>query len=326
MLENLKKNEKIFGDICSPLVSVVLPVYNCEEYLIETVNSVLYQTYKNIEIIIIDDGSIDSTQKIAENLSLENEQIIYRRQENSGVSVTRNNGLNLCQGEFICFIDGDDLWPTTKIEAQVEFLKTNNQYNFVCGNYVEVPQNFNLPDNGGELVTQSIDFNKSGWVYSRILKGNHIHIITLMFRKEMKREVSFDSSLKIAEDYDLWLRLSANYKIAFLVSCLAFYRRHPISILTKPQDKCYKAIVLQRNVERFGFKCKSGREVSPQEFNSYLYDAWFSHASLLYHSGKSYRLCMKAQLMALKYKPYAIQPWKYIAASVVMSILSVFGK
>ncbi|MBA6381819.1 glycosyltransferase [Colwellia sp. BRX10-6] len=306
----------------SPLISVVIPAYNCEQYLKATVLSIIEQTYNNIEIIIINDGSSDSTETISQKLVQRFFNVFYFKQVNSGVSSARNNGLTKCNGDYICFLDGDDLWPATKIAAQVEFLENNPQYNFVCGDYLEVDHDFQINGRSASIISQNLDLEKSGWVYCKQLKGMHIHIITLMFRRNVLNEIYFDSGLKIAEDYDLWLRITANYQIAFLDACLAYYRRHPNSIMTKPQNKCYHAIVLERNVMKFGLKCKNGEEISRSEFSGYLYDAWFSHGYLLYHSGKLYSQCIKAQLQALRFKPYAITPWKYIIASLTMLVFA----
>ena len=92
--------------------------------------------------------------------------------------------------------------------------------------------------------------------------------------------------------------------------------------MTKPQNKCYKAIVLERNAAKFGLKCKSGEELSSQEFDNYLYNAWFSHGYLLYHSGKMYKQCINAQTNAIRFKKYVFAPWKYIIASFVMLMWS----
>jgi glycosyltransferase involved in cell wall biosynthesis len=305
-----------------PLVSVVIPAYNCEQYIKATVQSILDQTYGNLEVIIVDDGSSDSTGEVCKSLVSQYSNIIYTKEENGGVSRARNIGLSKCEGEYICFLDGDDLWPNNKIATQVCFLNKNLDYNFVCGRYKEVEHNFILDESNSPDTTLDLDSNNSGWIYCKQLRGMHIHIISLMFRRKYLDQVHFDTELTIAEDYDLWLRISANHKIAYLDACLAYYRRHRSSIMTKPQNKCYKAIVLERNVEKFGLKCKSGEELSKDEFDSYLYHAWFSHGYVLYHTGKMYKQCLHAQLNAIRFKKFAVTPWKYIAASYFMLILS----
>ncbi|MGG8363830.1 glycosyltransferase family 2 protein, partial [Bacillus cereus] len=108
------------------LVSVVIPLYNTEKYIEETMQSILDQTYKNIEIVIVDDGSKDQSPSIVKNLAEKYPgQVKYVHQKNQGVSVARNTGIENASGEYIAFLDSDDLWHPTKIEKQVESMHKN---------------------------------------------------------------------------------------------------------------------------------------------------------------------------------------------------------
>src|SRR5579875_322194 len=100
-----------------PLISIIIPLYNAEKYIIETIDSALQQSYKNIEIIIIDDGSTDSSFNVAETYKSDN--IIVVKQENKGASAARNHGLKLAKGEYIQFLDADDILDVNKIEYQI---------------------------------------------------------------------------------------------------------------------------------------------------------------------------------------------------------------
>ncbi|MDF4756482.1 glycosyltransferase family A protein, partial [Vibrio parahaemolyticus] len=116
------------------LVSVIVPLYNAEKYIEETMESILNQTYKNIEIVIVDDGSKDQSSSIVKNLKKKYpEQIKYILQENQGVSVARNTGIENASGEYISFLDSDDLWHPTKIEKQIESMHKNNMNACYCG-------------------------------------------------------------------------------------------------------------------------------------------------------------------------------------------------
>src|SRR3989338_9975584 len=107
----------------NPLVSVVIPTYNGSRFIKETIQSVLDQTYTNIEAIIVDDGSKDNTPDIVK--SINDSRIIYIRQENAGVSMARNNGINISKGEYIAFLDHDDVWLPCKLERQLLLFKEN---------------------------------------------------------------------------------------------------------------------------------------------------------------------------------------------------------
>lgn len=106
-----------------PLVSIITPVYNSEEYLEETILSVINQTYKNWELLLIDDYSTDNSYKIIEKY-LTDERIKYLRNErNSGPAITRNVGLEKSKGEYIAFLDSDDIWAKNKLELQIDYMK-----------------------------------------------------------------------------------------------------------------------------------------------------------------------------------------------------------
>jgi glycosyltransferase involved in cell wall biosynthesis len=112
-----------------PLVSVIIPVYNGERYLAEAVQSVLAQTYAPVEIIVVDDGSTDGTADVAKHFA----PVQYVRQANSGVSAARNRGLELARGEFLAFLDADDLWVADKLARQTEAFTTDPQLDMVFG-------------------------------------------------------------------------------------------------------------------------------------------------------------------------------------------------
>ena len=106
------------------LVSIIVPVYNSEKFIQETINTVLNQTYKNWELILIDDCSTDQSKKILdENAQKDKRIIVLKNKENSKTAITRNNGIKHAKGKYICFIDADDLWEKDKIEKQVLFME-----------------------------------------------------------------------------------------------------------------------------------------------------------------------------------------------------------
>ena len=123
-----------------PLVSIITPVYNSEEYLEETILSVINQTYKNWELLLIDDYSTDNSYKIIEKY-LTDERIKYLRNErNSGPAITRNVGLEKSKGEYIAFLDSDDIWAKNKLELQIDYMKKNSIR--IChGDYIFIDKN-----------------------------------------------------------------------------------------------------------------------------------------------------------------------------------------
>lgn len=115
------------------LVSVITPCYNGEKYLAETIESVLAQTYKKWEMIIIDDGSKDSSAKIASEYAARNPRVRLITQENAGSAAARNHGIRECQGQYIALLDADDIWLPTFLEKQIAFMKEKRAYCVTCG-------------------------------------------------------------------------------------------------------------------------------------------------------------------------------------------------
>lgn len=113
-----------------PLVSAIIPVYNCEKYLGEAIESILNQTYSNTEIIVVDDGSEDGTSTVAEKYT---DQINLIRQKNSGIGMARNTGIKNAGGEFLAFLDADDIWSPDKLSKQLEIFRMNNNVDIVYG-------------------------------------------------------------------------------------------------------------------------------------------------------------------------------------------------
>ncbi|UKI56577.1 MAG: glycosyltransferase [Treponema succinifaciens] len=188
-----------------PLVSVIIPTYNRGRLILDSINSVLNQTYKNIELIVVDDCSTDDTEEILK--SINDSRIKYvKLEKNSGACIARNKGIELSTGEFIAFNDSDDLWITTKLEKQLCFLKNYNADIVICKMECRTPKNkfiHNFPN---------IDQNKQ-ISYEEILKYNCASTQTIFGKSECFRNVMFDTRMPRLQDWDEVLRLSQKYRI-----------------------------------------------------------------------------------------------------------------
>lgn len=210
----------------NPLVSVIVPAYNSEKYIEETINSVLAQTYTNFEIIIVDDTSNDSTFELCKKLSESNKKIKIFRIEHSGrPSVPRNFGINKAQGKFIAFLDSDDKWVKNKLQDQIKYFKKNpdnilvysvsktfGEVNFFSPYYELFPLPFIAVKNKKDLLT----------------KGNSLPLSTVLVKTEALKSVSGfdeDPQLKL-EDYDLWIRLIDLGDFGFIPLVHCYYRIH----------------------------------------------------------------------------------------------------
>lgn len=203
-------------------VSAIITTHNRCELLKKAIKSVIKQTYKNIECIVIDDNSQDDTQKYMENLIKEYRFIKYIRiteKEHQGGAYARNLGIKESSGEYIAFLDDDDEWMDTKIEKQVEILDNNKDVSLViCGRKIEY-----YPDN---IYVKEKTVDEGIKDYSKKILYNIIGVTSMMmFRRDVLDKVNyFDEKLNYWQEYDLTIRVCQISKVAFLDECLILYR------------------------------------------------------------------------------------------------------
>jgi glycosyltransferase involved in cell wall biosynthesis len=200
----------------NPLVSVIIPCYNGETYLGEAITSALVQTYRNVEVLVIDDGSTDRSPAIAQKFPVR-----YIRQENRGLTPTRNRGIRESRGSFIVFLDADDRLRPDAIEAGMRVFAENADCAMTVGDHLFVSENgSHLADSQKRCLTEAH--------YEALLRSNFIEMISsVLFRKSVLERVGgFDVSLRVAEDYDLYLRISRDHPICCHPAVIAEYRLH----------------------------------------------------------------------------------------------------
>lgn len=207
------------------IVSVIIPTYNRAHIIGRTVGSVLNQTYGNFEIIVIDDGSTDQTRDAV--MRFNDRRIRYVQQEYAGLpAICRNRGLRLAGGEYVAFLDSDDLWLPQKLSRQIEFMRNNPQAFLVYSRC--------FVQEDGKVVAVEPRRPKSGYVFEDLyLAYNFIPCLTVMMRNPgSHKDYFFDEhpQLKAAEDYDLWLTIAMGERIGYIDEPLAIYVKHRGSI------------------------------------------------------------------------------------------------
>lgn len=225
-------------------VSVILPVYNEDKYLMQAVNSVLEQSYQDFELIIVDDGSSSNTKKML--YSLEKEPVInlITLSKNRGVAGARNAGIKAAQGEYIAFIDSDDVWTTDKLKEQVRFMKMN-KYSFTYSYY-------NIIDGCGNVV-DSIDFLPKKIDYKILRHSNFIPLLTVIIKKDLLENNLF---LDIHhEDYVAWLLILKDCEVkAYLFQNVgASYRVHGKSVSSNKLKSLIWSWNIYRSVLKLSF-------------------------------------------------------------------------
>jgi len=198
-----------------PFVSVIIPTYNRAWVLKEAIDSVLAQDFKDFELIVVDDGSTDSTPQI---LDAYHQDLMVIRQPNLGVSAARNRGIAAAGGELIAFLDSDDLWLPRKLSSQVNFFNSNPEA--VINQTEEI-----WIRNGVRVNPKTRHHKPSGMIFEQSLALCLVSPSAVMMKRSLLDAVGlFDEDLPACEDYDLWLRISWRYPVYLIETPLIIKR------------------------------------------------------------------------------------------------------
>ena len=229
-------------------MSIIMPSYNTANYIGESINSVINQTYKNWELIIVDDCSTDNTDEIVKKFLNDKRIKYFRNNKNSGAAMSRNKALREAKGKWIAFLDSDDLWKKEKLEKQIKFMKENN-YSFSYTYYEEVDEagkRLDIEIQGPKKIT------KYG-MYNYCWPG----CLTVMY------DISKVGLIQIKDiqknnDYAMWLKIIKKTDCYLYPCCLAFYRKRSGSIsrqnyikLIKWHYKLFKEVDDQNSINSF---------------------------------------------------------------------------
>ena len=208
----------------SPLVSIIMPAFNAAAYIKEAVLSVRNQTYTNWELFIIDDSSNDETRKIAKTFALKDERItLIVNQFNLGAGIARNRGIKVAKGDFIAFLDADDLWKPEKLFRQLQFME-KNQVLISYSSYELITQSGNKT---GEIIEALPELS-----YSKLLKANYVGNLTGIYNAQKLGKI-YAPEIRKRQDWALWLEAVKKGGPARGISeVLAQYRLHKDSIST----------------------------------------------------------------------------------------------
>jgi len=217
------------GLIETPLVSVIMSVYNSEKYLQESVNSILNQTYTNFEFVIINDGSDDNCLDILLEYLKNNNQVLIIDQENIGLTKSLNRGIQLARGKYIARQDADDKSLPERLEKQVQFLEANADYFLIGTDYEIIDEHSNII--GKPEIPVPIDNHE---IKAAINKYNTFIHSLVMFRNDTSCVGYFyDTSYKYSQDYELWVRILKHHDAYNLPEVLGLSRTWPRMISQK---------------------------------------------------------------------------------------------
>jgi GT2 family glycosyltransferase len=198
-----------------PRVSVVIPAFNRWRLLAEAIDSVLAQSYRDFELIVVDDGSSDAT---ASELAKLASRLQFFVTERRGVSAARNLGVSQSRGHYIAFLDSDDLWLNSKLERQTRFMDEHPEFHICQTDEIWIR-------NGVRVNPRSIHQKPSGDIFSRSLELCLVSPSAVMMTKALfERTGGFDEAFPVCEDYELWLRISAQHQVALVPDRLTIKR------------------------------------------------------------------------------------------------------
>jgi len=210
-----------------PLVSVYVTSYNHEKYIEESILSVVNQSYKNIQLIVIDDGSTDGSREILENLR-QKYNFFLEFQPNQGVPKTMNKIIGYAKGKYLTGVASDDVWVEGRLEKQVKFMESHPEVAVVVGKVRYIDENSNILENF--TIFTPILQPESDLSFESLIENNCIPAgATMMRRSVVEKQGGYNENTPI-EDWDMWLKIAYNEKIAYMDEYLCYYRRHEANV------------------------------------------------------------------------------------------------
>jgi teichuronic acid biosynthesis glycosyltransferase TuaG len=286
------------NNLTSPKVSVIMPAYNVENYISDAIQSVIAQTYCNWELIIIDDGSKDSTSKVAAEWQIKDNRIQYYYQDNGKQGKARNLGISKSTGIYLAFLDADDLWMPEKLEIQVLTIQEKNVDLIFANSYIF---------NDHEVNDISKKTNISAPVFYTIsdltffLEANRIPILTVLVKREKVINIngfSEDLVIQNVEDYHLWLKLlMSNCRFYSLGDVLAKYREHENSATSKDRIVMHKIPAAFFDLSQLYPECK--KQILQQlksKFNSIYKNGLFTKSEMALYIKKNLKYLSKSKV------------------------------
>ena len=302
----------------APLVSVIIPAFNCGRFAAEAVESALAQDYKPMQVIVINDGSTDDTLAVLETFGA---AIHLIDQKNGGPPAARNSGLRVARGAYIAFLDADDVWLPGKISAQVAYLEGHPKIGIVYTDWhvwqPEIDGSFRRPLIGNPISGDlTLDATRSGCLYNRLLLDCELLTTTVMLRASLAREIGeFDPTLLIGEDYDYWIRASRITEIHKLAAVGALYRIQPNAAAGKLRRPNFEFDVISKAIGRWGLVGPDGSVTDSDAIKDRLEKLDFQHGYAHFHRGDP-RLALATFRRLLRRHPANPKLWMYLALSV----------
>jgi glycosyltransferase involved in cell wall biosynthesis len=297
-----------------PLVSVIVPTYNCAAYVRSAIDSVLAQSYAPIEVVVVDDGSTDDTLAV---LSEFGDRIRVFSQANAGPAAARNRAVAQARGEYLAFLDGDDLWLPGHLAGLVRHLIDQPDARVAFADWLVWHANADGTYPPIDVAPRALrpDPAASGWLYTRLLFDSVIHIIACVIHRSVYEAVNgFDESLRTGSDYDFWLKVSRRYPVAKLDGAVAVYRQNPQSVTyrLRTEDNAYR--LLSRAIAAYGVSDEAGNRVEASAIAARLAHLSFVHGYRHFWDGDP-AIAARSFMQAVRHRPMHGKALLYLLAS-----------
>jgi len=301
-------------------ISIIIPTYNYAQYICEAIESVLNQTYKDFEIIVVDDGSTDNTKEVIKPYL---NKIKYIYQQNSGPSAARNRGIKEAKGEYIAFLDADDIWLAQKLELQIKFMEKEKEVGLIFSDMILFNEKGIIKNS---FLKEKLFFNKLSIkplsftekviydnVFNALLQENFIPTNTVIVKKECFNKVGFfDKTLFSVEDRDMWLRIGLFYDIGFINSPLVLTRFHETNISANQELALKSRLKVMKKFLNYSNLPIKSKKIIKQTINKIYFDLGY-----LYFTYEKFPLSRIYFRKFLKENPFIFKPWIYILLSVL---------
>lgn len=297
-----------------------MPCFNAEPFIAAALHSVYAQGWPDLEVVVVDDGSSDGSVEL---LRAQFPQVRLFQQANKGAAAARNYAITQATGEWIAFLDADDWWLPGKLDAQWRAVSRAQNVHLVYSDWREWPSEKPTPcvgtlsrieqeskgDEGGAV--------EGGWLYHELLLDCLIWTSTVLVKRQLLNKLScFDVSLPIGEDYDLWLRASRITEIFKVKRVLALYRKHPSSITRSPRRENYRAMLIRRAIQQWGYCSPNGRSAAAAAVNNSVAGTWIDFAGGHLSVGNR-QLAQYGAVRALQIQPWRLAGWKLLMKALL---------
>ena len=313
-----------------PLVSIIIPAYNCAGILSETIDSVLKQTYGNIEIVVVDDGSTDNTGEVAVGF-LGSGKVRYYRQENGGPGAARNRGVEAAHGEYLAFVDADDNLTDDSIDKRMALFAEVPELELVYSNYFLRQSKDSVTVRFGENYPEKYRALSSEYLNGIVFEGSPSEIFGIPFdfwtgavlvgRNLMKRVGPFRTDISIGEDRDMWIRMSMNAgRIGYVGSPVAIYNRFSSGLTGRDPVRYARA---RRDLNKYFLEKYREENLGgnvKKVIDEKLSWVYFDLGSHYLESGMKWR-AIGNFLKSIYFSPKNDLPYKEIASSILPKVL-----